>query len=191
MKHKKLLPIIILSLLLLSGCGNNNLTSENETLKQQITEMESHIVKLEEKITQLQQDSNVSGVTPLENTLPEQSTATNHSDNQNKNQLPDEKTYTMTELSSMVNDYINSVGSATPDINNSGNLEQYFALKKDGEQIEYALESYEDSLENQYRLGTITKDEFRKSDRELEKLEDDLDSALDRLEIAFEIVDPR
>ena len=64
-----------------------------------------------------------------------------------------------------------------------------FSLKKEADQIEHALENHENSLEKQYRAGTISREEYRKIDKEIEKLEDTLDSASDRLEITFGIDD--
>ena len=97
--------------------------------------------------------------------------------------------YTMEELSEMVDEFVVSVGSATPDVNNSGNLDQFFSLKREGDQIDHALENHENSLEDQYRAGTISREEYRALDKDIELLEDTLDSALDRLEIAFGIDD--
>ena len=97
--------------------------------------------------------------------------------------------YTMEELAEMVDEFVVSVGSATPDVNNSGNLDQFFSLKREGDQIEHALENRENSLEDQYRSKSISKEEYRKLDREIEKLEEFVDSAKDRLEISFGIDD--
>jgi hypothetical protein len=80
--------------------------------------------------------------------------------------------YTLEELSEMVDEFVVSVGSATPDINNSGNLDQFFSLKRAGDQLEHALENYENSLEDQYRAETISREECRNLDREIEKLEE-------------------
>ncbi|MBR3602511.1 MAG: hypothetical protein IKL49_09365 [Lachnospiraceae bacterium] len=106
---------------------------------------------------------------------------------ENTDNNPD--TYTLEELSAMVDDFVVSVGSATPDVNNSGNLDQFFSLKREGDQIDHALENHENSLEDQYRAGTISREEYRTLDKNIELLEDTLDSALDRLEIAFGIDD--
>lgn len=97
--------------------------------------------------------------------------------------------YTLEELSILTDEFVTNVGSATPDVNNSGNLDQFFSLKREGDRVEHALENYENSLEAQYRAGTITREDYRNLDREIEALEDFVDSACDRLEIAFGIDD--
>lgn len=166
MKSRILLFTLTLSTLLLTGCQNNNLAAENEALKQQIT-------KLEQQITELEQNNNTN--------------ASNENNPATETFSP--ITYTMAELSAMVDEFAASVGSVTPDINNSGNLDQFFSLKREADQIEHALENHENSLEDQYRAGTISREEYRKLDREIELLEDTLDSAKDRLEITFGIDD--
>ena len=67
--------------------------------------------------------------------------------------------------------------------------QQFFSLKRAGNQLEHALENYENSLEDQYRAETISREEYRNLDREIEKLEEYVDSAKDRLEITFGIDD--
>lgn len=178
MKEKKYLLIAILTSLLFTGCQSNDLTAENNSLKQQITELEHHITQLEQEISDMKQSVASSEEDSSETSVP----ANNLSQNT-------ETTYTLNELSAMVDEFIASVGSATPDVNNSGNLDPFFSLKREGDQLEHALENYENSLEDQYRSGTLSREDFRKSDKEIEKLEESLDSAIDRLEIAFGIDD--
>ena len=150
MKAKFLLLIATLSTFILTGCQSNNLSAENEALKQQVTELEYQLT---------------------------QSTA------------PPTATYSLDDLSAMVDEFVASVGSATPNMNITDNLDQFFSHKKQGDQIEHALENYENFLDSQYRIGNITHDEYRQTEREIDKLEDYVDSACDRLEIAFGIDD--
>lgn len=180
MKSKTLLFIAILTTLIFTGCQNNDLSAENQSLKQQITEMEQQITELEQhlsKITDINTSQNIND------------SASSLSDNTMPNTNTDSITtaYTLEELASMVDEFTVSVGSATPDVTNSGNLDQFFSLKKEADQIDHALENYENSLEDQYRAGTISRDEYRTLDREIEKLDELLDSAFDRLEITYGI----
>ena len=160
MKPKTILFIAAISTLIFTGCQNNDLSADN-TLSQNANNMSSS----------------------------QNNSATVQNANTNNNIINTDATYSMEELSAMVDEYVVSVGSATPDINNSGNLDQFFSLKREADQIGHALENYENSLENQYRSGTISREEYRNLDREIEKLEELLDSAFDRLEIAFGIDD--
>ena len=183
MKTKTLLLISLLSALVFTGCQNNDLSAENQSLKQQITE-------LQQQITQLEQQNMVSpGKTDTPNTEDTSNTASVSANTANNTNELSTSVYTIEELSGMVDEFVASVGSVTPDVNNSSNLDQFFSLKRQGDQIEHALENHENDLESQYRAGTITRDDYRKLDREIEKLEDLIDSACDRLEITFGIDD--
>lgn len=182
MKPRTLLFIATISTLIFTGCQNNDLSAENQSLKQQISEMEQQITDLEQQVSDLEEQNNTANLSEENNT----------SVNNNSspiNMTTDSPTYTMEELSEMVDEFTVSVGSATPDINNSGNLDQFFSLKREADQIDQALENHENSLEDQYRTSTISREEYRKLDKEIEKLEETLDSAKDRLEITFGIDD--
>lgn len=194
MKQKTLLIIAAISTLIFTGCQNNNLSAENTALKQQITEMEQQITGLEQQVTELEQQ--ISENTGNSDILQNNDDATSSQNNINGQTTHTENTaannpttYTLDELTAMVDEFVVSVGSATLDINNSGNLDQFFSLKREGDQINHALENHENSLEDQYRAGSISREEYRTLDKEIELLEDSLDSALDRLEIAFGIDD--
>ena len=182
MKSRTLLFIATISTLIFTGCQNNDLSAENQSLKQQISEMEQQITDLEQQVSDLEEQNNTAN-------LSEENTTSVSNNSSATNMTPDSPTYTMEELSEMVDEFTVSVGSATPDINNSGNLDQFFSLKREADQIDQALENHENSLEDQYRAGTISREEYRKLDKEIEKLEETLDSAKDRLEITFGIDD--
>ena len=183
MKSKTLLFIAILTTLIFTGCQNNDLSAENQSLKQQITELQQKITELEQNQTASQSNANEQSPENTNNMETVSSNTINHSDETTTS------VYTLEELSEMVDEFVVSVGSATPDINNSGNLDQFFSLKRAGDQLEHALENYENSLEDQYRAETISREEYRNLDIEIEKLEEYVDSAKDRLEISFGIDD--
>lgn len=191
MKQRTLLIIATISTLIFTGCQNNDLSAENHTLKQQISEMEQQITELEQQLAEMkQQMGETTDVTSNTNDAASSQTNTNGQTISTGNTTANNPTtYTLEELSAMVDEFVVSVGSATPDVNNSGNLDQFFSLKRECDQINHALENHENSLEDQYRAGTISREEYRALDKDIELLEDTLDSALDRLEIAFGIDD--
>ena len=185
MNTKNYFFIVMISSLIFTGCQNNDLSAQNNELKQQINE-------LQQQVTELKKQNNISlqdteNIKTEENNLSHESVSSNTS-NQTPSDL-DVTIYTIEELSAMVDEFISNVGSVTPDVNNSGNLDQFFSLKREGDQLEHALENHENFLEEQYRSGVITREDYRNSDRAIEKLEDLLDSACDRLEITFGIDD--
>lgn len=194
MKPRTILLVATLSTLIFTGCQNNDLSAENTSLKQQITEMEQQITGLEQQVTELEQqisESTANNDISQNNGdgVSSQTNANGQTTNAGNTAANNPTTYTLEELSAMVDDFVVSVGSATPDVNNSGNLDQFFSLKREGDQIDHALENHENSLEDQYRAGSISREEYRALDKDIELLEDTLDSALDRLEIAFGIDD--
>ena len=194
MKPRTILLVATLSTLIFTGCQNNDLSAENTSLKQQITEMEQQITELEQQVTELEQqisESTANNDITQNNGdgVSSQTNANGQTTNAGNTTVNNPTTYTLEELSAIVDDFVVSVGSATPDVNNSSNLDQFFSLKREGDQIDHALENHENSLENQYRAGTISREEYRALDKDIELLEDTLDSALDRLEIAFGIDD--
>ena len=71
----------------------------------------------------------------------------------------------------------------------TNDMEQFFSLKQEANQIDNELERHEDELERQYRNGSLTRDEFRTNERELDHLEDLLDAAEDQIEYVFGIDD--
>ena len=178
MKSKTLLFIATFSALIFTGCQNNDLSTENQSLKQELSKMEQQISELQQQLTE-----KVDTAESLQNSDTTPNVTTDSST------INPATAYNLDELSALVDEFVVAVGSATPDINNSSNLDQFFSLKREGDQIEHALENYENSLEEQYRAGSITREDFKKLDRELEALEESLDSACDRLEIAFGIDD--
>lgn len=180
MKTKVLLFFSIISLLTFTGCQSNDLSAQNQALKQQISE-------LEHQLTQLQEANNTNVTPTMDENTNTDAVSPNATDTSSA-ETP-VTIYTLQELSAMVDEFVASVGSATPDVNNSSNLDQFFSLKRQGDQIEHALENHENDLEDQYRASTITREDYRKLDREIEKLEELIDSACDRLEIAFGIDD--
>ncbi|MDE6365806.1 MAG: hypothetical protein K2L86_16375 [Lachnospiraceae bacterium] len=98
-------------------------------------------------------------------------------------------TYTMEELSSMVDAFVQKAGAAVPSGTASQDMEQFFALKQEQKQIDDLLDHHEDELEYLYKTQSLTREDYKRLERELEMMEDELDAAEDRLEYAFGIDD--
>lgn len=98
-------------------------------------------------------------------------------------------TYTMEELSAMVEAFTAKAGAAVLGGNGAQDMEQFFALKQEEKQIDDALDYHEDELEYLYKNGSLTREEYKKQERELELLEDRLDDMEDQLEYCFGIDD--
>lgn len=171
----------MMTALLLTGCQTNTNNDENEALKQQITQLEQQVTALEQQ-------------TPADNDAAEETTADAFgseaaSDDNASGQTKSAASYTMEELTSMVAAFEEKVKAAAPTGNSSDDMDQFFSLKQEENQIDDALDFHEDELESRYRSGTLSRDEYKTLERELESLEDRLDDAEDRLELTFGIDD--
>lgn len=94
--------------------------------------------------------------------------------------------YTIEELTAMIEDFEQKTKGISSN-NTDSNMDQFLSLKKERKQLERLLDNYEDTLEKQYRSGSLSRDEYKDKNRELDALDDRLDDVEDRLEIAFNI----
>lgn len=191
MKKINYLFVGSVTVLLLSGCGYGAQNTENEALRQQVAQLESQVAQLQA------QSGNSQAAFPQDQVSPQDQDAQASSEStqvpSESTQAPSESTQAtgsdrMEELSALVEDFVtksdNLISSkSAPD------LEQFFTFKKDAAAIDQQLDNYEDELEGQYRKGALSGTDYKELERELEKLEDSLDNAEDRLEIFFGIDD--
>lgn len=98
-------------------------------------------------------------------------------------------TYTMDELGAMVDAFVEKVCAAAPGGTVAQDMEQFFALKQEGKQIDDTLDSHEDELEYLYHTGSLTRQEYKQQEQKLELLEDQLDDIEDQLKSVFGIDD--
>lgn len=98
-------------------------------------------------------------------------------------------TYTLDELSTVVDAFVTKVCAAVPSGTAAQDMEQFFALKQEGKQIDDTLDTHEDELEYLYKTGSLTREEYKQQERKLELLEDQLDDIEDQMEYVFGIDD--
>ena len=194
MKKRTLLAIGAITVLLLTGCQSSSSNAETEALKEQVAQ-------LEQQIADLQTSDSSDDTAAADNTAAADAQAADTSANAGTDAAADtgttdtaaadtgssSTTYTLEELTTMVNDYVAKAEAAAP--SGSNDMEQFFSLKQEANQIDNELEIHENELERQYRDGTLTRDEFRTNERELHHLEDLLDAAEDQLEYVLGIDD--
>ena len=190
MKKRNLFAAGIITTLLLTGCGNSsnaeteNLKKQIATLEQQISDMEQAAPVTEEKAAENTAAENTSIIeTPeavSETTAPAETTRTADTGS---------TTSTIDELTALVDDFVTRAEAATPGSDEAANMETFFALKKEGNKLENDLDLHENELEKLYRNGSLTRDDYRLQERDVEHLEDKLDNAEDRLEYTFGIDD--
>lgn len=98
-------------------------------------------------------------------------------------------TYTIEDLSSMVESFVTRANAAVPSGTASQDMEQFFAFKQEEKQIDDLLDQHEDELEYLYKKQSLTRDAYKELERELDRLDDKLDAAKDQLEFVFGIDD--
>lgn len=171
-----LLSIAVLAALLLAGCGTG---SREQELEQQVEQ-------LEQQITDLQNAAGNTANTDANDTAADSSTADTATDNRTDTNTGTDDFET---LSKKISDAVTQADAAKPTGTADADRKLFFEQKTALDTLDRELDVYEDNLEAQYRKGTLSYEDFRKQDREIEKLEDNLDDAEDRLENRFGIDD--
>lgn len=91
----------------------------------------------------------------------------------------------LSTLSQKVTDTVAAADAATPSGSRDADRTLFMEHKMALDSLDRELDAYEDALEAQYRSGQLSFDAFRTEDIEVERLEDNLDDAEDRLEDRF------
>lgn len=177
MKKIKLtvLCLTAVGILSLAGCsaGGNN---DTKALENKIDQLEQQVTDLEKKNSASDNSADDNSQKPAENTADNSVSA--------NNSAADLSAYTAS-----VDELVSKIDGTTPTGSVEEQRTQYFQLKDELDAIDRNLDTYEDDIENQYKKGDLTYDDYKSKDRELEALEDKLDNAEDKLEILFGIDD--
>ena len=180
-KRMMLLASVSVLALVLSGCASS---SREQELEQKVEQLEQQIAQLQ-PATDTTADANGSADAADSNTAaPDNST-----DPTADTAAQDDTSNDFDTLSSKVSDAVAKADAAQPSGTIDENRSLFFTHKTTLDALDRELDAYEDALEAQYRGGTLDYTDFRKQDREIEKLEDALDDAEDRLEDRFGIDD--
>lgn len=165
---KKLLALGLTAFLALStaaflmGCSNNDDA-------QRIEELEAEVQRL--------QDQQGTNNTDQQTTTQSESAAV-QSDDQ-----------TIQSLSDRAEDLISRANAAEVPGDNNTRIDSFFSLDSEFNQLETELDSYENQKEAEYRNGSLTWDQYRSLELQIEQIEDRLDNAQESLEIRFGIDD--
>lgn len=176
---KRIVMFLSVSLIavLLAGCGT---TSREQELEDQVAQLEQQVADLQgaadDTAASDTQDTTASG-SAEESTTTDTTADTTASAND------------FDTLSQKVADEVANADAAQPSGTAADDRALFFERKTALDALDRELDAYEDDLEAQYRNGTLDYTAFRQQDREVEKLEDDLDDAEDRLENRFGIDD--
>lgn len=186
MKKTMLYTIGILSACMLGGCQSGT-NSETEELRRQVAD-------LQQQISELQQtdhtDAADTDTTADPNAPATDTTADSGASATDTTTDPDaaDTDDTLETLTALVDNFTSRIDDLLIDSRNK-ELEQFFSYKQEAAGIDRRLDRYEDELERQVRGGSLSRDDYRSMERELEDLEDRLDNAEDSLEYYYGIDD--
>lgn len=196
MRKRFVIAAGVMGMMVLAGCQNAG-SSETEQLKQQIAQ-------LEQQVTELENSSNAGAAEDTADAFTDTAGNESAAEASNGNTASTDNTAaadtgtqstagttavpTIDELTEKVNAFV-AKADAEAASSAQKDLENFFTLKQEADGIDRELEYYEDDLEFQYRNGSLTRDDYRAKERELDLLEDKLDAAEDTLEYVYGIDD--
>lgn len=166
MKKLKLTALILvlgLSAALFTGCADRN-DDRTDALEDKIDRLEDEVADLKK----------------------EKSTDTANSSTDSNTDSSEE---TLDTLTNAVNDAVAKAEAASATGTDEENKNSYLGLKEELDGVDHRLDAFDDSIEIQYKNGTLTREEYRSQEQGLESLENTLDGAEDKLEWTFGIND--
>lgn len=158
------LPLMLLVISLLVGCGSNN-TNGTDNMN---------------NTGNTNDTGSVANNTALEN---------ESQGSEQKVQNGNISLESITSLKETINNVIAKVDKVTPLENTEERKNQYFNLKKELNSVEEQLDVYDDYLDSQYQQGTLSREDYKKWEQKLDEAEDKIDAAEDKLERTFGIKD--
>ena len=156
--------------LLLVGCGNNS--------------EEQRIAELEAEVERLQNEQN-------SDDAPATGDVTDDADNQDQ-ASQNQTTYdnpTVQDFSDRADELISQAEAAEVPSDRDARIDSYFELDSKFNALELEMDTYEDQQEGEYRSGSLTWDDYRSLELQLEQIEERLDTSQDKLENRFGIDD--
>lgn len=96
---------------------------------------------------------------------------------------------TIDSLTNAVNEVTEKADSVVPADNTDEKRTQFFELKDELNTVDHRLDAFDDYIEELYKNGEISYDDYISKERMLEELEDKLDASEDKLELNFGIDD--
>ncbi|MEG0710179.1 MAG: hypothetical protein RR481_08085 [Longicatena sp.] len=152
--------VFVAVLLLLTGCSSKT------------DDLERDVKTLENKITQLEKEKTT------------------------KNNKEDTSTASKTNIESKINEFktngdnlIKRINAISYEDDKVKNIKAYTTLDTESDTIELAMETYENTLDRTYKDNKLTFNEVRDYKKQLDKIEDEIDSALDALELRLKLDD--
>ncbi len=203
MKKMRLLGVLAACLLLTTGCSGVDKDNETAKLHKQIQEMQKKIEQLEGNQQQSQDVSNIEKESSAENSESssdkessaensetfndkESSSKDSNHEESNSNQM-DTNQYSLNELTSEVEKVMSIIKQVSPSADIKQRMNEYFEFERQIKTTEHNIELSEEQLENDYRMGTIDLNTYKRYEISLDRLEDQLDMVEDQLEFIYQM----
>ena len=113
----------------------------------------------------------------------------NISNTENAVENANEKDYDFSSYENDIRNITKSVNNAKTSTNASENHEQFYALKKQVDEVSGKLDKLDDEFEHDYHMKKISFKTYKERERAIEKLEDELELAEEALENKYGIDD--
>ena len=165
MMKMKLLGIVGLMTLALAGCQNPS--DREAALEDQVAQLEQQVTSLEKENSELNETTET-----VDNIKPADSSNSAAEDD-------------MDSLTKAVNEAVKKANNTSPSGSNDENQKKFFEVKGELQDVDNRLERYEEKIESEFHQGNLTYEKARDAEREIERLEEKLDDAEDRLENVF------
>ena len=156
--------------LLLIGCGNNS--------------EEQRIAELEAEVERLQNEQNSDDASATGDATDDANNQDQASQNQTTYDNP-----TVQDFSDRADELISQAEAAEVPSDRDVRIDSYFELDSKFNALELEMDTYEDQQEGEYRSGSLTWDDYRSLELQLEQIEERLDASQDKLENRFGIDD--
>lgn len=156
------------TVLLLGGCSN-------DSDQQRIAELEAEVDRLQNEQNATDQSQNFGDDTQSQ----DQSQAT-------QNTYDDA---TVQDLSTRADDLISRAGAAEVPGDRDSRINSFFELDSEFNSLELEIDTYEDQKEAECRSGSLSWDDYRTLELQLEQIDERLGNAQDQLEVRFGIDD--
>ena len=95
----------------------------------------------------------------------------------------------MQDFSDRADELISQAEAAEVPSDRDVRIDSYFELDSKFNALELEMDTYEDQQEGEYRSGSLTWDDYRSLELQLEQIEERLDASQDKLENRFGIDD--
>lgn len=192
---KKFIHLLLIgtaSLFLLAGCNNSD-ASDNAKLQSKVDQLEKELEELKgsqdipAETTQTKETEETKAQKETGN--PKDSESASVTLTKETQDTADDDAYNIDIISQDVSAAVEAAKTAVPTGTQAEQRDQFFAIKNVLKDLDHTLDQYEDYLEQEYRSGRLTLQEYHAAEKVSDDLEDQLDDAEDYLEMAFGIDD--